>query len=71
MSPMEEQLGAGVCDDIFLGVSAPSARRAKEQRVNTLTSMLGFYRTFGSIPVDRLPGTIEGPFKSTRYYLED
>ena len=24
LTPMEEQLGAGVCDDIFLGVCAPS-----------------------------------------------
>ena len=38
--------------------------------VNTLTSMQGFYRVFGSIPVGRLPGTIKGPFKSTRYCLE-
>ena len=39
--------------------------------LNTLTSIQGFYRVFGSIPVGRLPGTIKGPFKSTRYCLED
>ena len=37
---------------------------------NTLTSIQGFYRVFGSIPVGRLPGTIKGPFKATRYCLE-
>ena len=38
--------------------------------LNTLTSIQGFYRVFGSIPVGRLPGTIKGPFKSTRYCLK-
>ena len=38
--------------------------------INTLTSIQGFYRVFGSIPVGRLAGTIKGPFKSTRYCLE-
>ena len=38
--------------------------------LNTLTSIQGFYRVFGSIPVGRLAGTIKGPFKSTRYCLE-
>ena len=38
--------------------------------VNTLTSIQGFYRVFGSIPVGRLPGTIKGPFKAIRCCLE-
>ena len=42
----------------------------QKQAINTLTSMQGFYRVFGSIPVGRLPGTIKGPFKSTRYCLK-
>ena len=37
--------------------------------MNTLTSIQGFYRAFGSIPADRLPGAIKGPFKAIRYYL--
>jgi hypothetical protein len=37
--------------------------------LNTLTSIQGFYRVFGSIPADRLPGAIKGPFKAIRYYL--
>ena len=39
-------------------------------RLNTLTSIQGFYRVFGSIPVGRLPGTIKGPFKALRYCLK-
>ena len=30
---------------------------------NTLTSIQGFYKVFGSIPVDRLPGAIKGPLR--------
>jgi hypothetical protein len=41
----------------------------KRARLNTLTSIQGFYRVFGSIPADRLPGAIKGPFKAIRYYL--
>ena len=37
--------------------------------VNTLTSIPGLYRVFGSIPVGRLPGAIKGTFKAIRYYL--
>ena len=40
------------------------------QILNTLTSIQGFYRVFGSIPVGRLPGTIKGPFKALRYCLK-
>ena len=39
--------------------------------LNTLTSMQGFYRVFGSVPVGRLPGTVKGPFKALRYCLKD
>ena len=37
--------------------------------VNTLTSMQYFYSIFGPMSVDRLPGTVKGPFKTIRYYL--
>ena len=35
----------------------------RSELLNTLTSIQGSYRVFGSIPVDRLPGAIKGPFK--------
>ena len=41
-----------------------------KDNLNALTSIQYFYSIFGFIPVGRLPGTIKGPFKSTRYYLE-
>ena len=37
---------------------------------NTLTSMQYFYSIFGPMSVDRLPGTIKGPFKAIRCCLE-
>ena len=39
--------------------------------LNTLTSIQGCYRVFGSIPVSRLQGAIKGSFKAIRYYLGD
>ena len=45
-------------------------QHAQHRVLNTLTSIQGFYRVFGSTPVGRLAGTIKGPFKSTRYCLE-
>jgi hypothetical protein len=37
--------------------------------LNTLTSMQYLYNIFGPMSVDRLTGTVKGPFKTIRYYL--
>ena len=47
----------------------PDGTSAHRWLLNTLTSIQGFYRVSGSIPVGRLPGAIKGPFKAIRYYL--
>jgi hypothetical protein len=36
-------------------------------KLNTQTSIQGFYKICGSIPVGRLPGTIKGTFKTIMY----
>ena len=52
----------GTARDGHLPVSNPGV-----SILNTLTSMQGLYRVFGSVPVSRLPSTIKGPFKALRY----
>ena len=69
-SESDDEQDSAVDEPIVVEVTGVSDGGRVQNVVNTLTSMQGLYRAFGSIPVDRLPGTIKGPVKPLRYCLE-